>query len=129
MSHATARIIDITFVPGDDVDVQVRNGLTSGISNVDPDVVAIRTILGVHYPTRILNPIEKRAALCRRRVEPGRNMSASDKKGMAPTDREGIPKTEDEIGSIEDALRLWITEWARHRTFSEGVTVEFGARR
>ena len=45
MPHPAPRIVDIAVVSGDDVDVQVKDGLTRGCSGVDTDVVAVGAVL------------------------------------------------------------------------------------
>lgn len=58
--HATGRILYVAFVPGDDVDVKMLDGLPSGCALIHPDVESVKIVSGFQ-PVRVLKAMVKPA--------------------------------------------------------------------
>ena len=112
MAHATARVLGIALVAGNEVQVEMRHGLSGGFSAVDSDVVAVRVVVFLY------------GGFCRGQgagqgllfffggFEPFGDVAAGDEQGVAGTDRVLVPEADDQFGFVEDDVRVRVTEGA-----------------
>ncbi len=70
MAHPTARVVHVAVPPGDQMDVEVTDRLPSGITVVEPHVVAIRRQLIVQLGPYLVEQIHEVDAFLRVGVPP-----------------------------------------------------------
>jgi hypothetical protein len=106
--NTTAGVRDIAVVARDQMDVQVADGLASGASDVDPDVVAVG----------LVSLFDVGLLLCGG-VEPSGGVSLGDQEQMAGADWKAVPEGQDvrrsDGVSEEDLLVIELAERAEHR--------------
>ncbi len=95
MTNPAAWIRHVTAPARNDVDVQVRDGLPGGVTQVDADVEAIGTPLRADDATDCLDRTEERSAFLGRRIEPGGDVPIRNDQRVALGNREAIPERED----------------------------------
>jgi hypothetical protein len=78
VAHPAAGVGHVTGVAGDDVDVEVLDGLPSGRSGVEADVVAIGATFGVESLLDLVDERHEVRALLGGRFPPSRDQSAGD---------------------------------------------------
>ncbi len=93
MPHAPLRVLDIPFVTGNDVDVDMENSLPGGRPDVNPDIVAIRVKFPVDAIFLRINQFYAGRHLFLRQVEKARDMPLRDDQSMARTDGIGVMGT------------------------------------
>lgn len=85
MPHAPLWVLNVSFVAGDDVDMDMENALPRRLSDIDADIVAIRIEFLVNEFFFLFNEIHTGSHFFRRQVE---------KTGYMPTrDDYGVPRT------------------------------------
>ena len=71
MADAAAGVLDVAFVAGDEVDVEVEDGLAGGFADVPADVVAVWPVAVGQEVAGPVEGVEDGRALVVARVEPG----------------------------------------------------------
>jgi hypothetical protein len=92
VAHAAAGVGDVSPVPRDEVDVEVEDGLASGLADVDADVEAVGVVATRQEIPGTVDGCGDRCLLVLARVEPGRDVPSGDDEEMAFADREGVPE-------------------------------------
>jgi hypothetical protein len=92
VAHAVAGIEDVPPVAGDDVDVEVEDGLARGFADVHADVEAVGVVAVVEEVPRPVDSGDDGCLLLLAGVEPGRDVPSGDDEEMAFADREGVPE-------------------------------------
>jgi hypothetical protein len=110
--YAAARVWDVTSVARNDVNVEMRNRLTSGLAHVHTQVETVRSMTSKDLLASRLDGIGERLLFWGGCVEPTPHVTTSHQKRVSNGHRERVPKADDELGLQEDACRIWVTEWA-----------------
>jgi hypothetical protein len=110
--NTAARVRNVAPITWNDVNVQVRDGLTSGFTNIHADAEAIRRMTPPNLQSSNINTFRKRLSFCDCRVEPTRHVATRYEQRMSGGDRKRIPQTNEEIGVHEHAMRIRVAEWA-----------------
>ena len=76
IAHSSTGVGQVPGVAGDDVDVEVGDGLSSGGVNIDADVESIRLMPAKDLLTDSLDPFEQSGLLVPGGVEPGGDVTA-----------------------------------------------------
>ena len=84
--HTAARIGIVAPISGNQMDMDVSDGLTGGWAIVDADVVGVRTESRVENPLLFADELEQRIMLLGRQVEERSNVPIRDDKRMAGRD-------------------------------------------
>ncbi len=82
MANSATRIRNVTQIPGNDMNVEMRNRLTRGCSYVDANVEAVRRVISLHSLAGHGDTLGKGSSLSWRRIEPARHVAACDHEGM-----------------------------------------------
>ncbi len=96
---ARAGLVDA--LPGDDVDVEVEDGLAGGLAHVDADGEAVGAVRGLDGGPRAVDAGEEGEPLGVGRLEPGRHVAPGDDERVPRGDREGVPDAPNGLG-LED---------------------------
>lgn len=94
MTHASLWVFNISFVTGDDVNMDMKNALPGRGSDIDADVVAIRTEFLVDEFLFLSDEPHTGCHFFRRQVEKTGYMSTRDDQGMPRTGGIGVAGTE-----------------------------------
>ena len=87
MPHAPLGILNVPFVAGDDVNMDMENALPGRWSDIDADVVAIRIELPVDEYFFLFDEAHTGSHFFRRQVEKTGDMPTWDDHGVARTRR------------------------------------------
>ena len=112
VAHATAGVGYIAVVARDDVNVQVEDCLSRGLSDVDADVKAIG---GVELGDGLSGPVDRgheRGPLGLGGLEPGGNVAPRCEQKVARVDGKGIPDSAHPAIFEGDTLGLRVAERA-----------------
>ena len=93
MPHASLWVFNVPFVAGDDVNMDMEDALPGRWSNIDADIVAIRTEFLVNYLFFLFNEAHTGSHFFRRQVEKAGDMPTRDDHGVPPTRRVGVTGT------------------------------------
>lgn len=93
MPYAPLGILNVPFVAGDDVNMDMKEALPGRRSDIDADIVAIRIELLVNEFFFLLNEAHTRGHFFRRQVEKAGYMPTWDDHGMPRTCRVGVTGT------------------------------------
>ncbi len=128
MTHPATRVVRIALVTGNQVHMQVEDGLSRSFPAVDADVVAVRVVAFLDGRSHQGQGAGQGLLFFRRGVEPAGDVPARDQKRMAGADRVLVPEADDQVGFVEDDIRVRATEWAC-RVHWEILSVATGSRR
>jgi hypothetical protein len=78
IADATARVSDIATVPWDDVDVEMRDSLSRGSSDVHTDIEPVRRVPSADDPVQLLHHLVERKHLGARQLEEPGPVSLGD---------------------------------------------------
>ncbi len=109
MTHTTTWVSDIASVAGNDVDVQVHDGLASSLSRVDADVVAVRLQLNVELALDLIDKRKEGVLFDLRCLEPSGHFAPRDDKRVAGRDRKSIANGKRQVVA-GDVLAGWLGE-------------------
>ena len=90
MSHAPLGVLDIPLVTGNNVNMDMENALSGCLTDINPDIVAIRVKFRVNALFFLANQLHTGRYLVRRQVEKAGDMPLRDDQGMPRTDRIGV---------------------------------------
>ena len=106
MPHPSLGILNVPFVAGDEVDVDMVNALPGCRSDVDADVVAIRLELLIKEFFFLLEEPHAGSHFFRRQVEEAGDMPTRDDQGVALTRRVGVARTESQFMLYRHPARI-----------------------
>ena len=112
VADAASGVVDVVLVAGDEVDVEVGDGLARGLADVDADVEAVGAVAGEDGLSGEGEGGGELGLLLGGGVEPGGDVAAGDEKGVAVAHGEGVPEGEDGGALVEDALGVGSAEGA-----------------
>jgi len=92
VAYTPAGLAHIALVPGDQMDVEVKNCLDSGGATVDADIVAIGSVVLLNNRLGLINGADERHVLYGRGLEPRRNVSSRYQERVAGQHRVGVPQ-------------------------------------
>ncbi len=98
---AASGIADVAPVAGDDVDVEVEDGLAGGLADVDADGEAVGAVRGLDGGPRAVDAGEEGEPLGLGRLEPRCHVATGHDEGVAGGDREGVPEAPNSV-RLED---------------------------
>jgi hypothetical protein len=117
--NTTTGVRDIAVVARDQMDVQVADGLASGGTDVDPDVVAVGLVAMFDVGFGDFQGCREGLLLLCGGVEPSGGVSLGDQEQMAGADWKAVPEGHDvrrsDGVSEEDLLVIELAERAEHR--------------
>ena len=90
--HTASRVRHIALIPGDDMDVQVEDGLAGGRADVDSDIEAIGPVPPQNLPARAFDAIQERVLLLRSGIKPRRHMPARNDQSVPFRNRVTVPQ-------------------------------------
>jgi hypothetical protein len=94
------------------VNVQVPHRLTRGLTNIHPDVEAIRCVTPQDFLARNADGVNQRLSFWGTCIEPATHVATCHQKRMSGGDRKRVPQTDDERGLHEDVRRIRVAERA-----------------
>lgn len=97
MPHAPLGVLNVPFVAGDDVDVDMEDALPGRQSDVDADVVAVRFELLIDEFLFLLDEAHAGSHFFRRQLEEAGDMPARDDQRVSRTGRVGVACTVGEL--------------------------------
>src|SRR3569623_144138 len=109
-AHAAARIFLVAAVARDEMDVQVRNGLTAGRTVVDADVVAVGLVVLVEDVLRLRQHPEQRSLLGFGGLEQRGDVTARNDHRMPERDGKPVAIGHGEFIFGDDAMRVELAE-------------------
>jgi len=112
VADAAAGVGHVAFVARDEVEVEVEDGLASGPSDVQADVVAVGVVAVGHEVAGPVEGGEDGRALLVARVEPGGDVAPGDDEEMAGGHGEGVPEGASALVFEGDAVPGWEAEGA-----------------
>jgi hypothetical protein len=101
------------LIAWDQMNVQVRYGLSGSSTVVDADVVALRAELFVGDSLDLVQQGQKICAFICFKLKERAYMALGDDQGVTGGDREGIPYDQPQRAGVNDSLRRQATEKAR----------------
>ena len=113
VSHAAPGVGDVGLVAGDQVDVQVEDGLARGFSDVDADVEAVGAVAAGDQLSASIEGGGQGRLFLGGGVEPGRDVPSRDEEQVAFAHREGVPEGPREAVFEGDAVLGGEAERAR----------------
>lgn len=93
MPHTPLRILNVSCVAGDEVDMDMEDALPGRRSDIDANVVAVRFEFGIDEAFFLLEEVHAGSHFIRRQVEEAGYMPARDDQGVTRTRRVGITGT------------------------------------
>ena len=93
MAHASPGITNIALVSWDEMDVKVKNRLTSGGAAVDTYIVSIGLVILLNGGFGLINGADEGHVFLGRGFEPRRNVSSRNQERMAGRHRVSVPQT------------------------------------
>ena len=96
-SHASARVVHVAPVPGDDVDVEMHDSLPCGLAHVESHVEAVGLELLIELELHLRHELENPLLLLGRGLEPGGDEPPGDHERVARGHRESVPERECEL--------------------------------
>ena len=93
MAHAALRILDITQVARNEVNMHMEYALSGRRSNVYADIVSIRLEFLVQSRALLGDQLHAGIDLCGRQVEKAGHMATRDNQSMTGAHRVGITRT------------------------------------
>ena len=126
MPDTTSGIVNVAVPSRDHVHVQVEDGLASRLTAIDPDVVTVRSEIGLDGVACHVDRASQCDPLLDGRLEPAPNVSGRDKQDVSWGHRETIPEPDHKRISIEHPVRLRHAERAVLR--DQRLTSSLGRR-
>jgi hypothetical protein len=118
MTDAAAWVGDITEVARDQVDVQVGDGLSAGLADIDTDIEAVWGMVRFDELFADLESLGERMLFFGGCIEPCGNVSMGDEEQVSGAYGKRVPQSVHDCRSVlvheEDALGIDIAERARH---------------
>ena len=93
MPHTPLGILNVPFVAGDDVDMDMEDTLAGRLAHVNTDIVAIRIKLFINELSFLFNEVHADGHFFRRQVEKAGDMPTRDDQGVPRTRRVGVAST------------------------------------
>jgi hypothetical protein len=94
VANSAAWIFYVAGSAWNNVNVEMRDGLTSCGSNVDSNVVAICRFQGLDFPTRNFDATEERGLLLVGCIEPVRKVAPRNQQGVTEGHWVRVPKAD-----------------------------------
>ncbi len=110
MTHATPRVGHIAGEAGDDVDVEMGNGLACCCASVGADVVAIRGELDVETPLHAIDQRKDRVLLLIGGFPPGLHHTSRDDQRVAGAHGIAVADRECQIVDPDPVARVYVEE-------------------
>jgi len=112
--HPAPRVLDVTPIPGDQVDVQVHHGLASGLADIHADVVAVRVELAVEMSFRLFDEGEQGLLLLGGGVKKICDMPEGDDQQVAGVHRVAVAAGIAEVVCKDDLGGFGVAERTGH---------------
>lgn len=93
MPHPTLGILNVSFITGDDVNMDMEDTLSGRWPHINANIVAIRTKLLINKVFFLLNKVHAGNHFFRCQIEKARDMPTRDDQGVPRTRRVGITRT------------------------------------
>lgn len=94
MPHPSLGILNVSFVAGDDVNMDMENALPGRRPHIDADIVAIRIEFLINASFFLLDQAHTGSHFFRGQVEKAGDMPPRNDQGVSRTRRVGVTRTE-----------------------------------
>ena len=117
MANTASRIIHVTVVARDHMNMHMGNGLSGGIAGIESDVVAVRLRIQLLVKLRFddVDQLHQRRLFCCRCCKPGGDCSFRDDERVPRGHRELVEDGECRIVGCDPFRRGDLQEWRRHQ--------------
>lgn len=126
-TDAAPRILDVTAVARNHVDVEVRDGLPCCFAEVHANVESCGSVRLLDGTTSSVDCRDQLGSLFARRPEPGRYVTTWNEECVTRGHREPVPETDDGVSVVEDSISARSAERARRIEASHPATLPCGS--